>query len=460
MLSRGELNSFRRDPKTSTVGQMDQYNPIIVKMLSETYGSLCAQILLHSASSDIREVLQALTPSRLSSILRQHTNVDPDMSFRAWNDKVLHVNHDRPISPVSRCAIIGQPISPPLSSSLLPKRAWDLEDLQAMLSAQRISSSPISPKSFPTNIVDVFFSPSPPVQGWTSKTRQQILSPPISPEPHPQQQAIKVPKTTPAFVPAMTSEIPISKFGRGVIIKHLPVGITLARICRNVAGGKVERIDFQDGEDRAVVGIYFVNPEAAHNYWHYVNANGGINWGGTRRSFVDLIPAHMGGSERIKQNVQSALDSEAATRCLKITGVSSRLVRGRLMSDIIHQSKNIRPAFESCDITRVGASRSRRLAVVRMGSIGTALGARLVLSRNPYYQNTTYKFLPDPCDRGLETLGAQWAVQEAADSMGRLDMGRIVTRARYKRKQGDIEESHTGLDVQGGGLEEEDITCI
>lgn len=72
-----------------------------------------------------------------------------------------------------------------------------------------------------------------------------------------------------------------------------------------------------------------------------------------------------------------------------------------LQDQVRKQSANLTVEFESVEI--VG-----RTAVIKMSSIGTALGARLRLGRSKWYEGCTFRWGEDECEGDLGELRMRW----------------------------------------------------
>ncbi|KAI5779809.1 hypothetical protein EDC01DRAFT_296449 [Geopyxis carbonaria] len=245
-------------------------------------------------------------------------------------------------------------------------------------------------------------------ENWRTPSRNPTgsLSTPMPPTP-----AAPSPQTSSSTRrnPFTTTLLPKT---RGLFIRNLPSDITLAQLFRNIRGGAVERVEFNLSSGRNYCSVYFVLPDSAERYRRTVNEHGGIYWGGADSlrnvpSFVGYIGAHLGGHEPIKPGVALQIANSAATRVLLICGLPLDANDASLKADIQKQSSNYTVQYESCE---VGWVDTEMCALLRFGSIGTALGARKVLAALPEYRMTKvrFEFLRDECEGDLAALVAFW----------------------------------------------------
>ena len=81
---------------------------------------------------------------------------------------------------------------------------------------------------------------------------------------------------------------------RGVFLKNIPKTVEVADITRQIRGGRVERIDFQNNQNRTCVGVFFVLASEAEKFIKFVRRrchHGGVYWGSAGIvSQVDVCP--------------------------------------------------------------------------------------------------------------------------------------------------------------------------
>jgi len=179
---------------------------------------------------------------------------------------------------------------------------------------------------------------------------------------------------------------------RGVFLKFTDHEMTMERLLSFIRGGRVERVDFTP--ERGCAGVYFVLAEHAREYIRFAR-----RWRGKiGASFVSIeaIPCAKGGHEPIKENIAKAIRHECATRVLFVDYLPFGTRADRMAADVKAQSGKLRVNFESLVIDE-----GTRRCTLRMGSIGTCLGARMRLGRLPWYRNCEYSFGPDSCEGSL-----------------------------------------------------------
>lgn len=437
-----------------------EFDPYLVRLLSDIYGELSAQLLLQNCSQNIKGFLNHFGIEYLELILLPRPDHPvPETITQIWNESVIHANNPQSKWPAFRYYHFGElfpaicsPSSFQNSVRIFPSPRESVAVSTAELPYCHFSNQgpflnleksifiqpqfrgfhPIRfPQNFGTKCGSEVAPRSPNPRGITSSKLHR-------PSPHGRKATLNTtggglakadfPLASACAPPRqseqhITSDIAGSQlavdqvknlggdsFGRGVIIKSLPEGISLMRICENIRGGQIERIDFREGEGRCVAGVYFVHEASAEAYYNYVKAKEGIYWGGKARSYVERIPESMGGGEKIKQNIQTAILQEGATRCMTVRNLPKSCSPHQVIYDICSQSRHIRPAIEFFQMTRTFPHNpeSKQEALIHMGSVGTALGARLMLRRNKFYQGTIVDFNPDPCGGPLESLGEKW----------------------------------------------------
>ncbi|KAA8911469.1 hypothetical protein FN846DRAFT_1019622, partial [Sphaerosporella brunnea] len=184
---------------------------------------------------------------------------------------------------------------------------------------------------------------------------------------------------------------------RGAFIKPIPVWSTLESILENVAGGALERVDFHEFQGRTCCGIFFISAHEAMKFVKYCKAMGGIYWAGCGIvSRVEAIPRSKGGHEPIKLNVGKGIFA-GATRCLRVRNLPNNVDIELLKAQVKNQSSFISAQIESlCLIPENSTTRPTFTAILRMATIGTALGARMRLRSLRYYHECDLDFLHDP----------------------------------------------------------------
>lgn len=68
---------------------------------------------------------------------------------------------------------------------------------------------------------------------------------------------------------------------RGVFLKNIPKTVEVADITRQIRGGRVERIDFQNNQNRTCVGVFFVLAGEAEQFIKFVRRKcplSGVYW--------------------------------------------------------------------------------------------------------------------------------------------------------------------------------------
>lgn len=65
---------------------------------------------------------------------------------------------------------------------------------------------------------------------------------------------------------------------RGVFLKNIPANSTVASIVKQIRGGRIERVDFINHQNRTCVGIFFVLAIDAERFIKYVRRLGGVYW--------------------------------------------------------------------------------------------------------------------------------------------------------------------------------------
>jgi hypothetical protein len=201
---------------------------------------------------------------------------------------------------------------------------------------------------------------------------------------------------------------------RAVFLNPIPHTSDLSAICSNIRGGALERIDFHNFQGRTCVGVFFITAEDAMKYIRFCRRHGGIYWGGTRVvSTVQTIPRGKGGHEIVKINVAKGI-KEGATRCLIITGLPEFVTADHLTKLVKTQSRNVKVEIESVEFFY---RERHKCVVLRMGTIGTALGARLVLSGTSPLKNCGFDFVKDPCEGNLQELEVKWNRERYEDLM-------------------------------------------
>lgn len=211
-------------------------------------------------------------------------------------------------------------------------------------------------------------------------------------------------------------QTPILPNSRGVFLKHIPAFTTLASLAPQLRGGRIERIDFHNHQHRTCVGVFFVLAAHAEAYIKHVRRLRlpGAYWAGVgSASPVEAIPRAKGGHEPVKANVARAIRDEGATRVLVIDGLPAGTDAALLVRQVQRQSAALRVAIESVD---VDGARGR--AVVRMASVGTALGARMRLQGVAWYRGCRFSFGEDECEGDLTALGERWEAERRRDCEG------------------------------------------
>jgi hypothetical protein len=199
---------------------------------------------------------------------------------------------------------------------------------------------------------------------------------------------------------------------RGVFLNPIPRSSTLSKICANICGGALERVDFHNLQNRTCVGVFFIAAEDAMNFIKFSRAQGGVYWGGTGiLSGVEPIPRVKGGHEIVKPSVGRGIIS-GATRCLLVIGVLEFITAEILDSLVKAQSRNISVEIQEI---RFFVSGGQRCVVVTMGTIGTALGAELMLRSDDNFAECIFDYVRDPCEGALEELAVRWDRERCED---------------------------------------------
>jgi hypothetical protein len=205
---------------------------------------------------------------------------------------------------------------------------------------------------------------------------------------------------------------PILPHSRGVFLKSIPAFTTVTDIVRQIRGGAIERVDFHNNQNRTCVGVYFVLASDAERYIKFTRKVGGVYWKDCGMiSTVEAIPRAKGGHEAIKNNVARGIREEQATRCLLIENLPAGCKELMLRDQIKRQSASLSVEFD--DVVMLGD----RMALVKMASIGTALGARLKLRGVKFYRDCRYRFVRDDCEGSLQELQARWARERLDDGV-------------------------------------------
>jgi hypothetical protein len=205
---------------------------------------------------------------------------------------------------------------------------------------------------------------------------------------------------------------PILPHSRAVFLNPIPCTSDLSTICSNIRGGALERIDFHNFQDRTCVGVFFITAEDAVKYIKFCRRQGGVYWGGTGIiSNVQAIPRGKGGHEIVKLNVAKGI-KEGATRCLIVKGLPECVTANYLSGLVKTQSRNVKVEVEAVEFFY---REKVRYAVLRMGTIGTALGARLVLSGTSLLKYCGFGFARDPCEGSLQDLRVKWNRERTQD---------------------------------------------
>ncbi|KAI5838273.1 hypothetical protein DFP73DRAFT_617411 [Morchella snyderi] len=449
-------------PLTMTIQQQLEIQPKLIKLLEDTFGKVSAEILIANSASNVARLIASVDPAWLflTSVDQRPLRVC-DFPMAAWNQLVHRtVVNVRELNDEHGIALNLTPAVKGLEESVLAndrfsscKTAWSRSN-KHFSPPEQGSYKDIRERRYRSNNF-LWGAPSESEVCSISDTSSTVSSnldvsaiPGVSTTTLSASAAPFIPRQPPVQPSAQStkksrSKKPIEPHGRGILIKNLPPDLTLAELGTHLGGGQVERIDFHDGESRTVVGIYFISRDDAACYRDAVNQNRGICWGGgivpgrsihIPRSFVDIIPSRKGGHEPIKPNVVMAMESEGATRCLEITGLPSWVNKEKLLEMISRQSKAIMPAVEYCAVGRDPMMKhlGLKVAVIRMASLGTALGARLCLRDRKGFNHIGFRFLPDPCqfvDLGL--LIAKWDNADELDSQRRL----LDSRAEMVRRR-------------------------
>lgn len=449
-------------PLTFTIQQQLDIQPKMIKLLEGIFGKVSAELLIANNAPSVARLIASVDPAwlLLTSADRRPLRVC-DFPIAAWNQlvhrtvvKVQDLDNEQGIDLNLTPAVNGLEESVPVNDRFSScKAVWSSssqhfsppehgghrnnreqcyrsnDSLWGAPSEPEISSISDSSSTVSSNL-DVSAIPT------VLTTTLSASAAPFIPRQPSVQPSVQSAKKN-------RSKKSVEPHGRGILIKNLPPDLTLAELGTHLGGGPLERIDFHDGECRTVVGIYFISRDDAARYRDVVNQNNGICWGGgvvpgrsiyIPRSFVDVIPSRKGGHEPIKPNVVMAMESEGATRCLEITGLPSWVNREKLLSMISRQSKAIMPAVEYCVVGRDPTMKHLGLkaAIVRMASLGTALGARLCLRDRKGFNHIAFRFLPDPCQFvDLELLIAKWDDADEIDSQHRL----LDSRAEMVRRR-------------------------
>ncbi|KAH0603358.1 uncharacterized protein H6S33_007680 [Morchella sextelata] len=449
-------------PLTLTIQQQLAIQPKMIELLEGVFGKVSAELLIANNAPNVARLIASVDPVwlLLTSVDRRPLRVC-DFPMAAW-DQLVHrtilnvqeLNNEQGIAlnltptvngleesvlvndRFSSCKAVwsrsNQHFPPPEQGGCRNNRERRYRSNDSLWGApyeSEISSISDSSSTVSSNL-DISAIPT------TVPTTLSASATPFIPRQASVQSSAQSTKKT-------RSRKPAEPHGRGILIKNLPPDLTLAELGTHLGGGPLERIDFHDGESRTVVGIYFISRDDAARYRDAVNQNRGICWGGgvvpgrsihIPRSFVEVIPSRKGGHEPIKPNVVMAMESEGATRCIEITGLPSWINKEKLLAMISRQSKAIMPAVEYCVVGRDPMMRHLGLkaAVIRMASLGTALGARLCLRDRKGFNHIGFRFLPDPCqfvDLGL--LIAKWDDADELDSKHRL----LDSRAEMVRRR-------------------------
>ncbi|KAF8244360.1 hypothetical protein K440DRAFT_666818 [Wilcoxina mikolae CBS 423.85] len=254
--------------------------------------------------------------------------------------------------------------------------------------------------------------------GWPPSPTTQLSTPLTPPHPPHQQLSPITPPTliytyTPSFTPSgdPTSGLTKSHFNtfilpnsRGVFLKNIPMWTRVSDIIPQIRGGRVERVDFQNHQNRTCVGVFFVLAEHAERYIKDLRRSGGVYWRDVGIiSPVEAIPRAKGGHEPIKPNIAKAIRGEDATRILIVSHLPPGTREDVLMEQIRKQTSNLTVEFEDVSICE-----GSRTAVIKMSSIGTALGARLRLQRAKWYEGCTFAWGVDECEGSLDELRGRW----------------------------------------------------
>lgn len=228
---------------------------------------------------------------------------------------------------------------------------------------------------------------------------------------------------------------------RGVFLRGIPPFLTISEILANVRGGPIERVDFHPSEHRTGVAVYFFSPASAHSYRAFCTLHGGVYWAGVGyASPVDFIPKSKGGHEPVRPNVAEDTVREGATRCLKISRLPNGADVRKIIERVKRQSRTLEVEFEAIyfgeheetggmgsvwevlEQARKRRTGSRTVAtlpsttvVLKMASVGTALGAKCQLKKSPFYRGVLYEFLPDDCAGELEMLAEKWRREQRFD---------------------------------------------
>lgn len=449
-------------PFTLTIQQQLDIQPNMIKLLEGVFGKMSAELLIANNAPNVARLIASVDPTwlLLTSVDRRPLRVC-DFPMAAWNQlvhrtvvKVQDLDNEQGIALNLTPAVNRLEESVPVNDRFNSCRAmWSSssqkfpppehggdkntrvqryrsnDSLWGAPSESEISSISDSSSTVSSNL-DVSAIPTVPTTTLSASAAPFI----------PCQLSVK---SSVQSSKKNRSKKSVEPHGRGILIKNLPPDLTLAELGTHLGGGPLERIDFHDGECRTVVGIYFISRDDAARYRDAVNQNRGICWGGgvvpgrsihIPRSFVDVIPSRKGGHEPIKPNVVMAMESEGATRCLEITGLPSWVNREKLVSMISRQSKAIMPAVEYCVVGRDPTMThfGLKTAIVRMASLGTALGARLCLRDRKGFNQIAFRFLPDPCQFvELGLLIAKWDEADELDSQHRL----LDSRAEMVRRR-------------------------
>lgn len=161
---------------------------------------------------------------------------------------------------------------------------------------------------------------------------------------------------------------------------------------------------------------------------------------------------HLGGHEPIKHGIQESIENENATRCLFIVGLSPHCTEKILKDDIQKQSAEITVVYELIEHGEFSSddyTMSLHWMAIKFGSIGTALGARKVLSEIPFYRGCHYHFEMDPCCSDIGELGCRWefllkqAMNIPAASIGHVGVNIKMAFLRFQQwKRHQILKTH------------------
>ena len=107
-----------------------------------------------------------------------------------------------------------------------------------------------------------------------------------------------------------------------------------------------------------------------------------------------------GGAEAIKHTVATAVRIENASRVLLVDNLPAELYASDVKHEILVRSAKVVPVFEDVVV-------SEGRAIVKMGSVGTALGARM--SVNAGWPGCRVAWGVDECEGDLNELAIKWA---------------------------------------------------